>query len=94
MNDPSCVTLLVAVGAYMEPVTELELSTLAEIIPPNAQERIALLLGMEGEVVPNLRGEHRENIHGISLGILRRWANKHYKPGNRVVSEIHPNFLL
>ena len=69
-----------AVGAYMEPVTEEELSALADFIPPKAQERIALILGMEGEVVANLRGEHRENMHGISLGILKRWSNIHHQP--------------
>ncbi len=72
----------------MKPVTEAELSELAEIIPPKAQERIALILGMEGEVVANLRGEHRENIHGISLGILKRWRNNHHEPGNRVVRNL------
>ncbi len=78
--------LSLPVGEYMKPVTEKELSELAEYIPPNAQERIALILGMEGEVVANLRGEHRENMHGISLGILKRWTNINHEPGNRVVS--------
>ncbi len=48
----------------MNPVNEEELSQLAECIVPSAQERVALILGMEGEVVANLRGQHRENIHG------------------------------
>ncbi len=76
----------VPVGAFMEPLTEAELSTLADYIPPKAQERVALILGMDGEVVLNLRGEHRDNIHGISLAILRRWTKMNYQPGNRVVS--------
>ncbi len=80
--------MLFVVGEYMNPVTDLELSDLANYIPPNAQERIALILGMGGEVVPNLKGEHRDNMHGISLGILKKWRNAHHQPGNRVVSFI------
>ncbi len=80
--------MLFVVGEYMNPVTEVELSDLANYIPPNAQERIALILGMEGETVENLRGEHRDNIHGISLGILRKWKNAHHQKGNKVVSFI------
>ncbi len=72
----------------MKPVNEEELSQLAECIVPSAQERVALILGMEGEVVANLRGQHRENIHGISLAILRRYTNKHHQHGNRIVSYI------
>ena len=73
----------------MKRVSEAELSELAEYIPPKAQERLALILGMEGEVVANLRGEHRDNMHGISLGILKKWRNAHHQPGNRVVSFIN-----
>ncbi len=72
----------------MNPITEEELSQLAECIVPSAQERVALILGMEGEVVANLRGQHRENVHGTSLAILRRYTNKHHQPGNRIVSYI------
>ncbi len=71
----------------MEPVNEKELSELAECITPSAQERIALILGMDGDVVANLRGEHRENIHGISLGVFKRWRNIHHQPGNKIVSK-------
>ncbi len=70
----------------MDPVTDTELSELAEYIPPNTQERIALILQMGREVVQNLRGEHRENTHGVSLGILKKWTNRHHDPGNKVVS--------
>ncbi len=72
----------------MEPLTEKELSELAEYLPPHAHERIAIILGMGREVVPNLRGEHRENMHGISLGLLKKWTNKYHQSGNRVVSYI------
>ncbi len=73
----------------MKPVTEAELSELADYIPPNIQERIAIILGTKTEVVTNLRGRHRENIHGISLGILKTWSNKHHEPGNRIVRIIN-----
>ncbi len=78
----------------MEPISEEEMSELADCITPLIQERIALLLGMEGEVVANLRGEHRENVHGVSLGILKRWRNKNHQPGNRIVSERVQCFTL
>ncbi len=72
----------------MEPLTEKELSELADYFPPHAHERIALILDLEGEVVANLLGQHRDNMHSVSLGILRRWKNINHEPGNRVVSNI------
>ncbi len=84
--------MLFVVGEYMNPITEVELSDLAQYIPPNAQERITLILGMEANIVANLRGEHRDNMHGVSLGILRKWRNANHQKGNRVVSFI--NFSL
>ncbi len=80
------VNFFFSVGEYMDPVTDTELSELADYMPPKSHERIALILGMGREVVPNLRGEHRDNMHGISLGLLKKWTNIHHQPGNRVVS--------
>ncbi len=76
----------------MNPVNEEELNELAEFIPPTAHERVAVILNMEGETVKNLQGEHRDNMHGISLGILRKWRNANHQNGNKVVSFI--NFSL
>ncbi len=79
-------TILLAVGKYMNPVSEAEMSELAEHVTPMAHERIAVILGMDLDVVANLRGEHREHMHGISLAILKRWCNKHHQAGNKIVS--------
>ncbi len=85
-------TILLAVGRYMDPVTDAELSDMAEHVTPTAHERIATILGMDLDVVANLRGAYREDMHGISLGILKMWCNIHHKPGNRIVSlGIHPS---
>ncbi len=73
---------------YLKPVTAAELCELAEYIPANSQERIALILGMDTQVVPNMRGTHRDNMHGICLGILNKWKNKNFQPGNRLVSNL------
>ncbi len=76
----------------MNPITEQELNELAEFIPPNSHERVAARLDIEGEMVANLRAEHRDNMHGVSLGILRKWRNANHQNGNRVVGFI--NFSL
>ena len=84
--------ILFVVGEYMNPISEEELNELAEFIPPPAHEKVAAILKMEGEVVANLRGEHRDNMHGVSLGILRKWRNVNHQKGNRVVSLL--NFFV
>ena len=67
-------------------LTEQDVGFLADCILPDCHERLAAVLGLPGELVPNLRAAYREDQWGICNKIFTTWLNIHYEDDNRIVS--------
>ena len=58
-------------------VTNGMIVCLAEAISAQNMESIALTyMGIEWEMLQNLRREHREEIEAFNRDVIRRWCNK------------------
>ena len=65
-------------------LTNHQIVRLARALSTDAMESIALgYLGVEEEMIKNLKAEHRENIEAFHRSIIHNWM--HRNPGNNQV---------
>ncbi len=57
-------------------MTAPEIELLAQTIPTEALEGVAIRrLGIDPDIVKDLRTKHREDVTALKRGLLERWAN-------------------
>ena len=70
-----------------EPITDFELAKIGDVVPPECQDRLAIMLGEDATKVAILRSANREDVAGVTRDLLRSWKEKNPHQGNRMVSK-------